>query len=387
MRATSFLSVFLILLTSACVDRLNYSIKKPTEFGISVDGFISNQPGPYRVNINRTFDIESKESTKIPVSAKYVILSDDQGTSEELAEINEGVYETSDKGMQGLVGRAYKLRIELYDERIYESVPDTLQQPGKMDSVYFSFSEVKDANGTSIYGFNAFANSSKGSSKSNYFMWNTAGTFRADTRPELGDPTKTECNPLPGGKCNFLPICSGLLNVGSTSAPAFIRVKPCECCTCWYKIFNTDVILNDEYFSSSDHYDKLKVYNVPLTGWIFMYKIHVEVSQLSLTRHSFLFWKAIRDQRHAIGNLFQPVSGKIPLNFVQLSGEESPVQGLFYATGISNKSTYITRFDVPALITIPDAYGRPYTDKCIGCFSCLELFPNATNVKPPFWID
>ena len=32
--------------------------------------------------------------------------------------------------------------------------------------------------------------------------------------------------------------------------------------------------------------------------------------------------------------LFQPISGKIPSNFVQISGKDGPIEGLFYATSI-----------------------------------------------------
>lgn len=113
-----------------------------------------------------------------------------------------------------------------------------------------------------------------------------------------------------------------------------------------------------------------------------MHKIHVEVSQRSLTEHSFRFWKAIKDQRNAVNSLFQPVSGRIPLNFIQLVGGEAPIQGIFYATAISSKSIYITRNDVPNLSMIPSLESPG-----IGWISCLELFPNATNVKPEFWED
>ncbi len=82
------------------------------------------------------------------------------------------------------------------------------------------------------------------------------------------------------------------------------------------------------------------------------------------------------------------MSGKIPGNFVQLTGEESPVLGLFYAASMSSKSTYINRDDVPQQIIIPDGYIPAHLSlPVLGCLSCLELFPNATNVKPPFWID
>ncbi len=237
---------------------LSYAINKPAAYGISVDGFISNLPGPYRVNINRTFDIESKAATKSPVSAKSVSLSDDQGINEELKEIDQGIYETSTGGMQGHLGRAYKIRIELFDGRIYESLPDTLLPPGKMDSIYYSFSEVKDTNGASQYSFDVFTNSSTGGNAANHFMWNTTGTFRSDTHPELADIRYAGCEPLPGGRCNFLPICTGLQKIRPPSeVPVYERVKPCACCTCWYNIFNDGIILSDANYTFTDHFENV----------------------------------------------------------------------------------------------------------------------------------
>jgi hypothetical protein len=75
-----------------------------------------------------------------------------------------------------------------------------------------------------------------------------------------------------------------------------------------------------------------------------MYQFHVEVKHFSLTNNAFRFWKSIRDQQNATGDIFQPVIGKIPLNFKQLSGEDSPVQGLFYAAGMVSLAFKAVRF-------------------------------------------
>ena len=116
-----------------------------------------------------------------------------------------------------------------------------------------------------------------------------------------------------------------------------------------------------------------------------MHKIHIEVSQLSTTDRSFRFWKTIKDQRNAVNSLFQPVSGKIPINFTQLSGVEAPVQGIFFAAAISTKSVYIRRENVPHSEVLPELDELAEQEIAIG--SCLDLFPNATNKKPSYWID
>ena len=370
---------FLFLL--ACVDRLEIDITKPEDYGIVVDGFISDQPGPYTIKLSKAFDIESKESIKLSVTAKRLILSDDQGFSEELTEISSGTYQTKVTGIRGQVGNVYKLRVELLDGKIYESVPDTLLSSGKMDSLYYSYEGATNLDGGTKYGFDIFVNSSRGGSSSSRFMWKMTGTFQSETHPEFQG---RGCYWFEG-KCNYVPPCSGYRNIGTQAFREIVKIFPCECCTCWYSIFNPKPVLSDDYFSAGQNFEGIKVHRIPIDAWIFMHKIHVEVSQLSLTHRSFRFFKTLRDQKNAVNSLFQPVSGKIPVNFIQLNGAATPVQGLFYATAISSKSRYITRENVPHNELLPSL--DSLVEAGIGWVSCLELFPNATNVKPEFWED
>ncbi|MFM9076530.1 MAG: hypothetical protein ACKORJ_13355, partial [Bacteroidota bacterium] len=83
--------------------------------------------------------------------------------------------------------------------------------------------------------------------------------------------------------------------------------------------------------------------------------------------------------------LFQPVSGRMPINFTQTEGRIEEVQGLFYATGVSSKVVYIERDDVPGADDLPTL--DSLISIGLGKRSCLELFPNATSVRPSFWKD
>lgn len=377
------LIVLMVLMLSACVDIMVFDIPSQEIQGVSISGLITDHPGPYHVSINSTFDIDSKESIKTPVSAKHVIILDDRGAQEELTEVKPGSYETSATGMRGEVGRVYTLRVEFWDGRLYESIPDTLLPPGVVDSVYFTFVQTPSETDGVEYGFDIFTNASKGESSSNRFMWSMVGTFKSTIDPELGHLDKYGCNRQDNGKCNFYPLCTGLWNVGQgiLTRAIFERVGPCECCTCWYTVFNNKPILSDDKFIQAEHFSDIKVYHAPLSGWIFMNQFHVEVRQLSLSKNAFRFWGAIRDQQTAIGNIFQPVNGKIPVNFKQLAGENSPVQGIFYAAGLSTKSLYIKRSNVPLRIPIP----TPQKPADVG--SCLSLFPDASTIRPDFWVD
>jgi hypothetical protein len=363
-------SLILMLSTVACVDRIDIDTDIGENFPIAVEGFITDEPGPYKVELSKSFDMESKESMKAPISAKKVSILDDQGYSEDLVEISLGIYQTNPNGIRGEVGRAYKVRIQLLDGRIYESLPDTLKAYGSMDSVYHEFIQEKNTQGLTNYGFNVYFDANAGSQSAYNFLWKFKGTFQVDTNPELH---KVPC----GGeaRCPSPRPCSSYV-VGLDGNLEY--VKPCECCTCWVDFFNDMPVISDNQFIDGGKFKKINATHIPVTQWTFMYKVHAEVKQYTLSNRAFNFWKAVVAQKTATTSLFQPVTGKVVGNIIQISGEPGAIEGLFYASSVSSKSVFITRQDVPDEGMIP-AQDLPYEE------SCTKLFPYSTTEKPLYW--
>ena len=376
------LSYFLIFLATACVDRFYYDIDKSVTNGISIVGFISDQPGPYEVKVNSIFDIESLESTRTPTSVESIELSDNLGETEILRQVSTGVYQTSPSGIRGLAGRVYKLKVTLFDGKVYESLPDTILAPGSLDSVYLKFVDRYNDLGIKEYSFDILFDASYDVKTNNQFIWKFTGTFQAETQPE-NYPANKNCFYLDEIQlCNFVPPCSGLRNVGTNLSPIYERRYPCTCCQCWYYLYNDNLIISDDLFNGKGVLKGVNVQNVPLNQWTLLHKIRVDMSQMSLTDNSFRFWKAIKDQKAAIGSLFQPVTGTIPNNFIQTRGNLVPIEGLFYATAISNKTQYIKQSELA-----PDIRYLISLEKPIFGDDCRNLFPNSTNLKPGFWMD
>lgn len=366
-----FFSVLLILCCTACVDRIVFDIGTTPAFAIVIDGNISDQPGPYKVLVTKAFDIESKLSIKTPLSVKQMIMSDNLGNSEVLSEIVQGQYQTSSNGMRGVVGRAYKIHIELLDGRIYESVPDTLYPSGTVDKVFHAYKEEKTPEGATNYGFDVLFNSSAGELDNYHFLWKFTGTYKVDSNPELYTV------PCGESKCPAPLPCSAFILNGEGSLE---RVKPCECCECWTSVFNNEVIVSDDQFVAAGTFTNVRAAYVPINQWTFKYKVYTEIKQMSLSPQAFAFWKAIRSQKNATTSLFQPLSGKIPNNFKQISGPQGPIEGIFYATSIHSQGAYINRSDVPNENVIPVS---PLTFND----NCTKLFPNTTTEMPVFWTE
>ena len=370
MRGRFWVSIVVVLSCTACVDRITFDVGTTPSFAVVIDGTISDQPGPYKILVTKAFDIESKLSIKTPLSVKRMTMSDNAGNREVLSEIIQGQYQTSADGLRGTVGRAYKIQIELLDGRVYESLPDTLYPSGSVDKVYHAFKEEKTSEGTTNYGFDVLFNSSAGELNNYYFLWKFTGTFKVDSNPELYTvPCGESRCPQP------LPCSAYALNAGNLE-----RVKSCECCACWTSIFNNEVIVSDNQLVEGGSFTGVKASYVPINQWTFKYKVYAEIKQMSLSPQAFAFWKAIQAQKSATTSLFQPITGKIPSNFIQISGQPGPIEGIFFATSIHSKGAFITRDDVPNSSIIPVS-NLTFND------SCTKLFPNTTTEKPAFWTD
>jgi len=360
--------IILILFVGACVDRIDFNIGEASNYAIAIDGFISDQPGPYLVNVNRTFDIESKLSVKTPLSVRRLVIHDNEGTQEQLTSIAQGVYQTDPNGIRGEVGKAYKLEIELLDGRVYESIPDTLMPSGLVDSVYFKQSSFTGPDGSNKPSFDIYFDSSVGENDGFHYLWKFVGTYQIETNPELYDTLCVE------GRCPKPKPCSGYRYDGSE----LTKVRECECCTCWVDFFNDKLVMSDNEFIETDKFTNVKAGTVPINAWTFMHKVHAEVRQMSLSPQAFAFWKAVKAQKESISSLFQPVSGKVASNFFQLSGKEAPIEGIFYATSIRSKSIYITPFDVHPQTLVPPV-------EVLFINDCRKAFPYSKTERPSYW--
>ncbi len=315
---------------ASCVDRLETDtlFSKPDDNQIVVDGFISDQPGPYVVKIFKPSVVTDNLQLQEGLTVKKVTIFDDQG-NEEALEGDRGLYSTRPDGIRGVVGRKYSVRIELLDGRIFTSVADELQPPGEIDSIMVKFETHKPLSGPTEYSFRVFVDATTG--PNTFVRWRYTGVF-------------------------------------------FIKTGQGEC---WAKFFEQRPNVSDGEFVQGDQFKSVEVGQVPVNELTFFQKFMVEVDQMSLNRASFDFFKTVRDQFDAKQSLFQPAIGALPSSiFEETTGE--PALGLFYATAITTKRIFLTRSDVPVLL--------PVFDTGVDV-DCVRAFRNAVADKPPGWMD
>lgn len=332
---STFTGILLIIGCAACVDRITIPVPTPAAYPVVIDGFISDEPGPYLIKVTQAFDIESKSSFRIPISVKSMTLRDNQGITDVLTEKgNKGFYYTN--FITGVVGRVYTLHIELLDGRIYESKPDTLYPSGVVEKVYYTFRQTQRSNGTTEYGYDIYFDATSGSRNHYNFLWKFNGLYQTDI----------------------------------------------PCCTCLADLVNPVPVVSNDQLVHEGKFKGVKAMYVPVTGWTFQHGVYAKVSQRSLSRQAYDFWRIVGAQLTGTTSLFQPITGKVPNNFTQIAGQETPLYGLFYATSSNSNGIYIDKSDVPRPEYIPVLQLSPATANYDPTKNtCQGLFPNSITLS------
>ncbi len=378
------LFVSLITIVS-CIDRITIKVPVVPSTLFTVDGLITNEPGPYTVKLTSAIRTDGGLTRGgYPVSVNKITLFDDVGNKEEMVESEQGVYQTKATGIKGVVGRAYHITIEALDGTVYESLPDRMNPVGEVDSIYHRFESFQPDTSPTEYGYRIFIDAHDTPDGNNFIRWKLTGTYVIETLPQY-----TLC--LLG--CNYCPaLCSGYAWVDGelkrgyaydpkTKKTEFVIGLDCSCCRCWVTKYEEKPHVSDNQFVAQGKFRNIEMGFVPVSFYTFFEKYRVEVMQMSLSRFAFDYWRAIQTQKESSGSLFQPISGKIHTNIKDVNGT-SEVMGIFYASAITKKQLYIKRDEDKFDIRKPvDCAGR---EGAMGK-DCRLAFPFSSLSPPADW--
>ncbi|MCB0489160.1 MAG: DUF4249 family protein [Cyclobacteriaceae bacterium] len=370
--------VILLLVLEGCIDRLDTATVNQGEGTLIVDGYISDEKGPYQVTMVRSSAVDGILNNPIPVEAKSVLLINQDKSEELMTYKGDGLYESDPDGMRGTVGEKYFIRIELMDGTMFESDPEEILPTGKVDSVYYQFVSSKPESGPTAYGFNVFMNAST-LPEGGYARWRYTGIFSLETFPHLN---KANCNccSFPGGP-EPLP-CSGY----SVNENGLVLVRECTCCVSYVSEPESAPHLNDNAAKTDGTFKKVEMGYVDFNEYSFSRdRYMLKVDQMSLTREAYEYWKVFRDQKQGVESLFQPALGKARTNIRSINSAQE-AGGFFYATSIHTKVAFIVG-SRDASIRVPQYRIQPPQTNCGLWSTGSQIFLHSTTVKPPQWVD
>jgi len=174
-RITIIFILIISLITHSCRDEYFPEIDKYENI-LTVDGTISNDPGPYEVRLSLSSPVYKPELK--PYVGAQVIVIDDLGNKEYFSEIEPGLHRSSPEGMQGVVGRKYKIVINTPDEEIYESDFQEIIDPVEIDRVY---EEIEYRQGEEpwldYHGYQFYVDAKQAESDTTFLLWKLKATY------------------------------------------------------------------------------------------------------------------------------------------------------------------------------------------------------------------
>lgn len=365
---------------TACIDEYWPDDITKYEDLLVVDGYISNEPGPYTIKLSISAGIN--DPRYLPLSGAEVRITDEDGNSELLTETADGTYETAEDRIQGEAGTGYKLTIIRPDERVYESGFQMLRHPLAIDSLYAKLEyHSSEEHAYDLAGYQFYITTERAEHDSSYLFWDLIETYQynADFTIEY------------------------LYDGGYTRFP-----KPDSLFTCW-----RNASIEEMFLYSTENLSPPQIRNYPINYVSTQTKrLSIRYSllarQLSISGEAYDYWNNIREIIDNQGSLYNSQPFQIRGNIKNINDENEPVLGFFMVAGVDSKRIFVDRPDGvdfhygecyadtdpryleaippglwPVYVTTTES-GR-YAYGAETCFDCRLV--GGTIYKPDFWID
>jgi hypothetical protein len=249
--------------------------------------------------------------------------------------------------MRGEIGKNYTLKIVLEDGSEYRSVAERMIPVPPIDTIYGEYQRF--STGFLRGEFSLFLNLTDASEDESYFSWNwTHYTF------------EKYCALRPG-------LTYGSLNATNCCEPCWSY----ESCNGCINIFSDELVNGNKIL-------KIPITKIPYDSRAPYFLI---VTQRSLTKNAYNFWKNVSDQVNNSGGVFDKPPIAIVGNLVNINNPDEQVLGFFEVSSVQNKSIYFERDKIDEI-----PFGTPpvYKEVSNYCIPCDEG-AYRTTIMPPGW--
>jgi hypothetical protein len=341
----------LLLIPLSCIDPYNVNLEEGEQL-LTIEGFITTDPGPHQIKLTRTDTYGSVfEGLIRPVRQAQVNVRDSEGLVTFLTEIEPGIYETPED-FTAKLGLSYTLQIRLQDGREYTSFPEKVNQVAPIDNVSIRSVELAtESRLETRVGVQLIAEFKDPGDQTNFYYWRTTpGAFVLVANPELYTNPPTHPTDPRG--------------------PA-----PKQCCAICYLVESNRIqnfsLASDEDFNGLD--TRLPVAFIEDNGLRFKDTYRAEIKQLGISQNAHRYLRLVDQQLSITGSVFDQPPANIRGNIISLDDPDETVLGYFIAADVASQVIYIQPSDLEFRATpriIPD--------------DCLTV-PGASLEPPSNW--
>ena len=309
----------LILLISfsvfSCVEEYWPDVLPKYDNALVVDGEITSLPGPYIIRLSLSSNVGNPSFR--PFGDCEVIILEEDGEREVLVEESEGVYTTTEGGIQGQAGNSYKMKITTKKGVIYESDFVKMASPTIIDTITteIEYQAHPDYN-RDMQGYRFYVNTQSSDSLINYYLWVLRPTYKFNANYRIKYYFDGQMHRFP---------------------------NPDSLYTCYKTFREQDIfILNTSNLNSSEIL-KFPLNYVTTETKELSIRYSLLVNQYSISEDAFQFWENIRSLNDEQGSLHSRLPFQIKGNVYNLEDPNEPVLGYFTVGGVSTRRLYIDR--------------------------------------------
>ena len=358
-----YLLTFTILAVGGCLDQIELDIPKGFRESVIIEGrIVKANPSIFELKVRLLFSFTQESRARI--NTKDAILTDESGNQMIIKPRGQGLYIyqfKDDDPIKITEGKSYKVSLQTFDGRTFESELEPLSQPTKVESL-----KVKKIEKELVF------------IPDQSIILDTIMRYSLDTK--LVPPGSDERIFLRWQVQQIAKVTDSPID-GSPSQVCYVTNALDVITT---KIFNGPA-------QKADRLDDYVILDAPITTY-YGEGLYLEVIQESLSETAYEYWKSIKDTYEREGNIFVDPPGKLKSNFVNIEDPNDETFGFFYVTQQDTARVYVspalagfpkTRCPSPRLIC-PDGI-RCCDPLCCDCETALNEI--TTLVKPHYWID
>ena len=305
-----------LVVAGSCVKPYDFN-PQSFEKVLVVDGAISDQPGPYAVEITYTYPLDTNLAERVSNAEVWVEAAD--GDRIEYAGAQDGTY-YSPPGFQAEVGDTYQLFIRMPDGATYASTAESLIKSPGIDSVYDRYAELPSSEGDrNVGGIQFFVDTHDETGVARFFRyeWEEAYEIRV---------------PFPAAY---------ELNEDSMLVPMQDEIG-----VCYRENASNNLIFGTTIGNSENRIAEFPIRFVSQEDQTLRVKYAILVKQYAISESAYLFYKRLRENNESGGSLFDQQTGSVFGNISSLDNNDQQVLGYFEVAGVSEKRTFFSNAEL-----------------------------------------
>ena len=338
-------------LSTGCIT--SYNLEHDTnELLLVVDGKITQKNVPHELVLRRSSGTGSTDFNAV-LDAR-ITLFDGVGNYEEYYQEGNGTYVLNGEALLRTPGKSYYIEIELPNQHIYRSYPQTMPEVIKPEKLYFEVEKIEELgdleNTITKRYINFYINTPLFNDNEEYnFIWRMDHAFSF---------AELKCHPLQTPKTCFI-----------------LR-----------KLVNDDIKIFSGMNLSGGKLEGFRVGSILVSpDWEFYEKHFFNVAQHSISREAFEYWDTVKKVAQSTGSIFDTPPAPISGNIYNVDDPEERVLGFFEVSSVDTIRTYTFADDLEPLV-ISDRCSpyewRSFRDPV--CCNCLEI-PDSQVQRPYYW--